>query len=750
MKKNALKLTALLLIFVVLPSACGSTASSAGTSAPAPAAEAVEPASAPEAAATAEGTIVLSNLAGTTNTYDFFTDNYPALAGQTHVFQTAEFAEIYHYFLGGRYAATTGEFFSRDRSYELHVADGNYIFLIGGTWSEELQAAIGTINDVAKEYGVTAIYNFDPHLDGAGDDSVVNLLADPGPAPAEDADAAEISLYNTRLEISQRGDALANALYYWDDYTDPENPERGDLNGSIENGATRNDIKAPSLIIWNKNNPDSPVVGELTWTVDEANDTEAFRASVSSLFDLISTNKQADNINVTPGQYFMGTISARFGNTTSTTTQIDIYGDTVLTSSGAELMLKDWPLFPAGTEDTMFEVVTLQELEGILKSEGNYAIILGGLWCPNTHSTLRAVYDYALKFDLGKIYFFDVELDSVGNHGSVTLRNNNRTLSVKRYINLFNTYLTNIGLGEDELGSRFDYDFKNLVTSIELRKAEGRLLETDPADTPENFNADGTLTEAAKYAIYLTGGTGDGYSIYEKVPGSTEEHDPIANAAYVSRIHYPCFIVYNKDHVDANGNSAPVMGKFAQLWRSGGGNSSNPAPNTLGRLSTIYGRIYEYTEYAFGDSSKSTATHNSATNVLSPKTNELILESLGLTYDEDGFDPRGLDTPIVSRIYWVGLLEFYGNYTSGLLEAAIAQLQDQADSNDALKQALDNAKDVVAQFKAADQEAQSWIGERLNAPLEQTRLIARETIIPYPDYSEALVAAYNEILNAVK
>ena len=64
-----------------------------------------------------------------------------------------------------------------------------------------------------------------------------------------------------------------------------------------------------------------------------------------------------------------------------------------------------------------------QAWEIICKSEGNYAIIIGGLWCPNCHSTLRAVYDEAVKFNIGKIYYFEPEVfrSLVGKYGFRTV-----------------------------------------------------------------------------------------------------------------------------------------------------------------------------------------------------------------------------------------------------------------------------------------------------------------------------------------
>lgn len=45
-------------------------------------------------------------------------------------------------------------------------SEGTYAVLVGGAWSQETQADIGFINQVAKQYGVDTIYNFDTKLDG--------------------------------------------------------------------------------------------------------------------------------------------------------------------------------------------------------------------------------------------------------------------------------------------------------------------------------------------------------------------------------------------------------------------------------------------------------------------------------------------------------------------------------------------------------------------------------------------------------
>ena len=49
------------------------------------------------------------------------------------------------------------------------------MILIGGTWDSATTAALPAINTAVKAQGIEKIYNFDPHLDNAGADTLVNI-----------------------------------------------------------------------------------------------------------------------------------------------------------------------------------------------------------------------------------------------------------------------------------------------------------------------------------------------------------------------------------------------------------------------------------------------------------------------------------------------------------------------------------------------------------------------------------------------
>ena len=52
---------------------------------------------------------------------------------------------------------------------------GKYAILIGGTWDPQFAKALPGIDKAAKAQGIKKVYNFDPHLDNAGADTLVDV-----------------------------------------------------------------------------------------------------------------------------------------------------------------------------------------------------------------------------------------------------------------------------------------------------------------------------------------------------------------------------------------------------------------------------------------------------------------------------------------------------------------------------------------------------------------------------------------------
>ena len=60
-----------------------------------------------------------------------------------------------------------------EEAYYLFQQEGNYLILLGGSWCGNTTPVIGYINEIAKEYGVSTVYNLDFRLDGTNRSSHV-------------------------------------------------------------------------------------------------------------------------------------------------------------------------------------------------------------------------------------------------------------------------------------------------------------------------------------------------------------------------------------------------------------------------------------------------------------------------------------------------------------------------------------------------------------------------------------------------
>jgi hypothetical protein len=645
------------------------------------------------------------------NAYDFFSDKYDKLAGQEHVFQTAEFGQIYHYFLGGVHNGTFNfwaslgkddkgaDKWSNRRGYEVNVKSGNHIFLLGGTWSPELQAAIGHINDMAKEYGVTAVYNFDPHLDGRAE-SGIDIFA----APGRESDYGTTEEFTTKVYYRQRGDALATALLTYNDGVDPAGRVSAD------------ELKIPSIIIWNKDNAGAPVVAQYTWDSAVAADEATFKTGLRAAFDKIATGepkKAANVVNVAPSDYSLENLNARFRDffKNSRIPLLTVDGQPIMVDGVAQ-QGRNLTLFTEADRWTPLEIVTYEELLGALASPGNHAFVFAGQWCPNTYANLRDIHDYAIEYNVGKVYFFDPELDATFNNSITAIRNSDRTFISGLYIDLMQNVLTNVG--PHGIPTQYDDAYENYLLSENARRAEkGQAL----------------LTEEEKLQIRLTnaGNSGDGYSIYEKQPGSTDKgHAPVENAKWVARLGQPALALYNKDHRDTAGKPAPVISLFQQMWFSGGNLS---APGTFGYAASRQGRVVEFQEYVYRDGRQPDTLHNlgiydAMKNQPIPKTSVVEYSANGKT---GGADSRGVNTPVTSRAYWQGLNEVFNAFGVTVLEDLIAQAEGASADNYSieeyatLKAALEAAKTVVDDIKAADAAAKAADLAKVNAPVSASR-----------------------------
>ncbi len=266
----------------------------------------------------------------------------------------------------------------------LFETDGTYMVLFGGAWCGNTQAVIGQINDVAKEYGVKTIYNFDTKLDS-------NILQ------IRDTKSPYANLY-----VDMVNKYLPNIVTIYDKAKN--NVSYKDAKGAE---VVANKLQVPFLFLYNRNNKDAkgnpaPIIASyekmFIWddfVTNGATDPakiEAYKREIRPLFDAVSVNQG--------------------GKKVAKLDYIDdfAYFSTVYNKNAGTTIL--------GAEDKNWAItsVSYPELVKILDSAGNYAFMFGGSWCPNTRAVIKYVNAWAAKYGIDTVYNFDFKLDGVALH----------------------------------------------------------------------------------------------------------------------------------------------------------------------------------------------------------------------------------------------------------------------------------------------------------------------------------------------
>ncbi len=324
---------------------------------------------------------------GINSTYQFFNSGvFTHLTDKSPVFKTMSYNEL-----------TT-----------LFESDGTYMVLFGGSWCPNTQAVISQINDVAKEYGVKTIYNFDWKLDGKS-------------LHVRDTKNAYASLY-----VDAVNKYLPNIVTIYD-------KAANNVNYTDKDGKTvvANKLQVPFLFIYNRNNKDAkgqaaPIVASfekmLVWETDfmtnGADDPakiEAYRKEIRPLFDVVATTvggKKVAKLDVLDNYALYTTAFNKRAGT-------------------AVLDEKDKPF--------VLKTVSYIELTKILDSQGSYVFMFGGPWCPNTQAVIKLVNQYAKKYRIDTVYTFDTKLDS----NTFQIRDTKNAYA-SLYVDLVNKYFPGI------------------------------------------------------------------------------------------------------------------------------------------------------------------------------------------------------------------------------------------------------------------------------------------------------------------
>ncbi|GGG64107.1 S-layer homology domain-containing protein [Paenibacillus radicis (ex Gao et al. 2016)] len=353
----------------------------------------------------------------------------------------------------------------RTATYEdiVHLFDsaGTFAVLIGGAWSTSTQEHIGIINETAKQYGVQTIYNFDTKLDGATLD-----IADSS-NPFADYYVELVNKYLTNLQTTSE--------------------EVVSYDKAGVGAVTAPKVNEPYLFIYNKDHVDeeggrAPIIASL-----EAGDlaADSYRSQVEALFDQVSEEVE-------------GVKAAKI----DTINDFDYFTTAFNTNGKATI-------FDSADQSIVFEHVTYDQLLGLLGSEGKYAILFGGSWCPNTQAAIKFINKYAKAYNVDKIYMWDPKLDA-GVYASDPTNDphaNNR-LQVRAtghpdanlYVDLVNKYLTNI------------------------------------------------------------------VTLYDKSRNNVSYVDGDNNTVVANKLQVPYLFTYDKDHKDGEGKAAPILGHVELMY----------------------------------------------------------------------------------------------------------------------------------------------------------------------------------------
>lgn len=312
-----------------------------------------------------------------------------------------------------------------EEAYYLFQQEGNYLILLGGSWCGNTTPVIGYINEIAKEYGVSTVYNLDFRLDGTNRSSHVRETEGAQSQGADIPGSAYNYLYG---EIASR--FLTNLNDYVEykvdtdfavTYTSPEGEK-----------VTVPKVQVPFLFLYNKDNTDengsaAPIVAGLElmkvrgdFVTDDTENTEAINEYKQilreSVFDAaakveLSSFTDADYIRLSYNE-----------------------------KSGKEIFAAD--------DAIAFEVLTYKQFKWLLDQDGTYIILLGGSWCPNTQAVVKIINDYALANNV-TVYTFDTKLDGGyarrfwGYGKDLHIRDNNSEFA-SLYVDLVLDYFHNI------------------------------------------------------------------------------------------------------------------------------------------------------------------------------------------------------------------------------------------------------------------------------------------------------------------
>lgn len=255
--------------------------------------------------------------------------------------------------------------------------EGNYLILFGGVWSKQVRQAIPYINEYAKAYGISEVYNFDFRLDGESEATDVENLTNKTRNPYGKLVTADE--YNYLY-----GEIVERYLTNLDEWT-AETSESAKavtwrhVSGQVSSRVAR--LQVPFLFLYNKDNAGRPIAFAIEGFGDN------YSQDVRRLFHYIFERKLKISA-YTDSQYF---------------------ADALIENNNRGHAPKLYDIFNRD-EQTNLNAVNYHQLRWLLSQPGDAVVLIAGAWCANSTAAFGPISDYAVT-NQTQVYVFDDRLD---------------------------------------------------------------------------------------------------------------------------------------------------------------------------------------------------------------------------------------------------------------------------------------------------------------------------------------------------
>jgi uncharacterized repeat protein (TIGR02543 family) len=168
--------------------------------------------------------------------------------------------------------------------------------------------------------------------------------------------------------------------------------------------------------------------------------------------------------------------------------------------------------------DVFQTVANYNQLAHLLNnSNGKFAVLVGGNWCPNTQAIAKIVNDLAKDYGISKIYHFDFRLDDGARFDAITVsQTNSNMVTVTKDSAWVANLLTRNNDETNNYNYNFNYLYANLINEFLPGFQSDWITQGSTAARILNITSNGVSKEYSRMvmpAVLLFDGTGDGKAV---------------------------------------------------------------------------------------------------------------------------------------------------------------------------------------------------------------------------------------------